>query len=498
MQLHSTNPHTFPPIPRNSISDPRLGKMLVLGTCFSIGDVLGSIAAYSSTISEIFQLEMHQRRLSNHQRALAGTRHSDHVAMLVAQQQWLRARQRSEDEEIRFCDWKGIQMSTMRMMTEAKRQLLGLLTQAGFPEESMMPGRIEPSQPDPQLDLALALLCIGLYPNVCIHKEKRKVLTTESKAALIHKTSVNCSNLGVAFPYPFFVFGEKMRTQAVSCKQMSMVAPVHLLLFGAKKVDRVNDQLVRLDNWLSFAMSPDHAALVVALRPSIEELVRSVSSEPENLLRMDADQQQLIELVRDLCVMDAGDFEIGRAGAGAAAAAARASGMDDYGGDGGGGSTMQNSAYGGGGGAGGPSGYGGGKYARIGGNSLGYGGGGGGFRSGGGGGYGGGRGYGGGFGGRGYVGGGGGGYGNRTSGGIYRSGHEFGAGANQGTAGNGGNNAGTFADGSGGNVNGPAGRGVGGGYQNNARGFGGGGGGGNTFGGFQGRRGGYQGGGNRY
>ncbi len=36
-------------------------------------------------------------------------------------------------------------------------------------------------------------VCLGLYPNVCMHKEKRKVLTTEARAALIHKSSVNCS-----------------------------------------------------------------------------------------------------------------------------------------------------------------------------------------------------------------------------------------------------------------------------------------------------------------
>ena len=35
----------------------------------------------------------------------------------------------------------------------------------------------------------------GNYPNVCMHKEKRKVLTTEAKTALIHKSSVNNSKL---------------------------------------------------------------------------------------------------------------------------------------------------------------------------------------------------------------------------------------------------------------------------------------------------------------
>lgn len=39
-----------------------------------------------------------------------------------------------------------------------------------------------------------------------------QVLTTESKAALIHKSSVNCSNQEMIFPSPLFVFGEKVCT----------------------------------------------------------------------------------------------------------------------------------------------------------------------------------------------------------------------------------------------------------------------------------------------
>lgn len=191
---------------------------------------------------------MGHRRLSNHQRNLSGNRCSDYVAMVNATQMWLNARNRGEDEEIKFCEWKGLQLPTMRVTWEAKRQLLDLLNQAGFPEETMLQSKIDPNIPDPNLDLILGLLSAGLYPNVCYHKEKRKVLTTEAKAALIHKTSVNCSNLKVTFPYPFFVFGEKIRTRAVSCKQLSMVSPINLILFGCKKVDFV-EGVVRLDNW---------------------------------------------------------------------------------------------------------------------------------------------------------------------------------------------------------------------------------------------------------
>lgn len=58
--------------------------MMVLGFVLSVGDALTTMAANSTTFPEIFTLEQGRRRLSYHQRALAGTRASDHVAMLYA------------------------------------------------------------------------------------------------------------------------------------------------------------------------------------------------------------------------------------------------------------------------------------------------------------------------------------------------------------------------------------------------------------------------------
>lgn len=286
--------------------------MMILGTVFLCGDWLAALAAYSSTFSEIFSLEMGQRRLSNHQKALGGKRNSDHVAVMVAFDMWQSARYKGEEEEVRFCEWKGLQLPTMRVLYEAKRQLLDLLQQVGFPEDCIVQSRVDQNQPDPKLDMTLALLCTGLYPNVCYHKEKRKVLTTESKAALIHKTSVNCSNLQVTFPYPFFIFGEKIRTRAISCKQMTMVAPLHLLLFGSRKVDAVDNRMVRLDNWLNFEMDPYHASLITALRPALEDLVTAAAESPDEILNFDPPMKNLIETVKDLCVMDAGDYMIQR------------------------------------------------------------------------------------------------------------------------------------------------------------------------------------------
>lgn len=105
-----------------------------------------------------------------------------------------------------------------------QHQLQALLTSAGFPEETLCPTPLNyQAGADPRLDTITAFLCMGLYPNVCYHKEKRKVLTTESKAALIHKTSVNCSNFEQNFPYPFFVFGEKV----ISIQMALLIAAYH-------------------------------------------------------------------------------------------------------------------------------------------------------------------------------------------------------------------------------------------------------------------------------
>lgn len=291
--------------------EPRLGKMMIMGCIFGCADGLGAMAAYSGTFSEIFALDMGQRRLMNHQRALGGKKHSDYAAMINAFQQWNNARNRGEEAEVKFCEWKGLQLPTFRVMWEAKRQLLDLLNQTGFPEEIMIEKHFNPDLPDNDLDIILALLSAGLYPNVCYHKEKRKVLTTESKAALIHKTSVNCSNLQVTFPYPFFVFGEKIRTRAVSCKQMSMVAPIHLLLFGSKRVDFV-ENAVRLDNWLNFEMDPHQAALICALRPVVADLITQASENPDEILNLEPKYQEAVSLLKDLCLFDAGDYNITR------------------------------------------------------------------------------------------------------------------------------------------------------------------------------------------
>ncbi|CAF92278.1 unnamed protein product, partial [Tetraodon nigroviridis] len=276
--------------------EPRLGKMMILGCIFHVGDAMCTISA-ASCFPEPFINE--GKRLSFVHRNFTGSRFSDHVALLSVFQAWDDIRMNGEEAESSFCEHKRLNMSTLRMTWEAKVQLKEILVNSGFPEESLMTQMFTTVGPDNNLDVVVSLLTFGSYPNVCFHKEKRKILTTEGRAALIHKSSVNCpfGSQDLTFPSPFFVFSEKIRTRAISAKGMTLVTPLQLLLFAWKKMTS-NGDVVELDDWIKLRVPHEVAGGLAALRAGLEALVVEVAQEPENIRQMDQKKQRMLNLVR--------------------------------------------------------------------------------------------------------------------------------------------------------------------------------------------------------
>ncbi|GFW90885.1 ATP-dependent RNA helicase A protein [Trichonephila clavipes] len=288
--------------------EPRLGKMLVLACVFSSGDALCTIAAHSSTFPEPFDTP-YPKRLAHVHRKFCGNRYSDHLTMLNAFIHWEEAHMVNELKERVLCENFSLNQATLRITHDARNQLKDLLIGSEFPESCLECQQYSFKEWDSSLDIIVALLVMGFYPNVCYHKEKRKVITTEGKAALVHKSSVNCTNLPPKFPSPFFVFGEKIRTRAVACKQMTMVTPLHLLLFGCKKVEFVNGY-VQIDRWINLKMPPRDAAVIVALQPAIEDLIMHVATEPQTVTDPQPVSKKIVDLIARLCDINAGNFSL--------------------------------------------------------------------------------------------------------------------------------------------------------------------------------------------
>ncbi|XP_028832545.1 ATP-dependent RNA helicase A isoform X1 [Denticeps clupeoides] len=276
--------------------EPRLGKMMIMGCILNVGDAVCTISA-ASCFPEPFISE--GRRLGFVHRNFAGSRFSDHVALLSVFQMWDEVRMGGEDAETRFCEHKRLNMSTLRMTWEAKVQLKEILVNGGFPEESLMNQMFSNTGPDNNLDVVISLLAFGFYPNVCYHKEKRKILTTEGRNALIHKSSVNCpfSNQDLTYPSPFFVFGEKIRTRAISAKGMTLVSPLQLILFASKKITSTGD-IVELDDWIKLRIPHEVAGGVAALRAMLEALVVEVTKDPEYIRQLDPANTRMLNVIR--------------------------------------------------------------------------------------------------------------------------------------------------------------------------------------------------------
>ncbi|PIK44367.1 putative ATP-dependent RNA helicase A [Apostichopus japonicus] len=286
--------------------DPKLGKMIILGCIFSIGDVMITMAA-SMCFPEPFIT--FGGKVTGAHKAYAGIRCSDQIACLGVYQEWEDCMENGgEDRALMFCDRKKLQMTSLRMIYEAKTQLNDILSSEGFPEECLQPMSLNYHGPDDKLDLAISLLVRGMYPNICFHQEKRKLLTMENRPALIHKSSVNFSKFEQTFPSQFFTFAEKIRTRAaVSAKGMTMVSPLHILLCGADQVISQNGLIV-LDDWIQFRMSHNTAAKIIALRPLLESLIFRMTSDPEGILKAAPEDYALMNAIQVLSLPSSGSY----------------------------------------------------------------------------------------------------------------------------------------------------------------------------------------------
>ena len=87
---------------------------------------------------------------------------------------------------------------------------------------------------------------------------------------------------------------------------MTMVSPIHLMLFASRKIELLPDGVVRVDNWINLQMDPRVAATVAAFRPVIENLVIRASSNPETITELNQQEDKAIQALRQICKMNAG------------------------------------------------------------------------------------------------------------------------------------------------------------------------------------------------
>ncbi|KAK6112877.1 Helicase conserved C-terminal domain family protein [Brugia pahangi] len=283
--------------------EPVLGKTLILATACGIGELLATISAASSFATPYIPRDRTTSKLSFQQRSFSGNRFSDHIALICVYNRWCEAYDQDTIAEKDFCERFSLNSTVLRMIRIAKRQLTDTLISCGFSESLFIPLAVSNREPDSNLDLILSLLVYALYPNVCHYRDKRRVYTLEQATALMSKQSVNTpfhSSDIIKFPSPLFVFSEKLRTEIISCKQISNITPLQLLLFGSRKVEYHGNNIIKLDDMIPLKMNVQAAARIVALRPCIEALIVRSCLNPETTNKVDENDNKLLKILKQL------------------------------------------------------------------------------------------------------------------------------------------------------------------------------------------------------
>lgn len=89
---------------------------------------------------------------------------------------------------------------------------------------------------------------------------------------------------------------------------MTLVTPIHLILFGAKRIQVISEggPLVRLDGWINLEMDTQTVANILALRPALDQMIARLSADPESVV--DFAQSSLIQTITRLCEFHAAEY----------------------------------------------------------------------------------------------------------------------------------------------------------------------------------------------
>jgi hypothetical protein len=134
------------------------------------------------------------------------------------------------------------------MIEEMKGQFIDLLQEIGFVGTG-----VNHNENSENYNIIKACLVCGLYPNVLLVVEDNKGVafhTAKDGQVFVHPSSMLFKDNG--FTNKYVIYQEMVRTTKVYCRDLTMVTPYSLLLFGGH-FDTDGDSgivTVTLDKWI--------------------------------------------------------------------------------------------------------------------------------------------------------------------------------------------------------------------------------------------------------
>jgi HrpA-like RNA helicase len=286
--------------------DPRIGKVIIYGALFSCIEPALTIAAAMSSKSP-FISSFENREAADRARATLSIEGSDHLTILNAFDIWKTTRMaKGERAASKFVRDNFLSWHTLVQLEEIRHQLFALLCDIGFlPSTCQFKGdkSLRNLTDDAanvnanNMDLVKGVLCAGMYPNIIVaprslvngrgndNKQAAGEIAFRSRSkgeVYLHPSVLSYSSKKM--PSRYCCYHEIMQTRKLYVRDVTVVSPFALLLFGGTLQVYHTDGVITIDTWLQFRISRVAATLIKYLRSEMETmLLQKIVSPGQNL-----------------------------------------------------------------------------------------------------------------------------------------------------------------------------------------------------------------------
>lgn len=256
--------------------DPKLGKMLIMGAVFRCFDPVLTIVSGLS-VRDPFLLPQDKKDLAGTAKSRFSAKdYSDHMALVRAYEGWKDAER--EGSAYEYCWRNFLSAQTLQAIHSLRKQFNFILRDAGLVDaDASINNRLSHNQ-----SLVRAIICSGLFPGIASVVQRETSMsfkTMNDGQVLIYANSVNARYQTI--PYPWLVFGEKVKVNTVFIRDSTGVSDSILILFGGALSHGVQvGHLKMLDGYIDFFMDPSMAECYLKLKEELDKHIQKKLEDP--------------------------------------------------------------------------------------------------------------------------------------------------------------------------------------------------------------------------
>ncbi|XP_063227825.1 ATP-dependent DNA/RNA helicase DHX36-like isoform X2 [Bacillus rossius redtenbacheri] len=267
--------------------DPQIGKMVLMGAIFSCIDPVFSIAAGLSFKDPFVVPLGSEARVNAVKFKLSKGIVSDHLVVAEALRQWEIADRRGHGPS--FCWDHFLSSSTMVMLRNMKQQFAKYMHDMNFLTSDNVKDPNGNLNSD-NIGLVKAIICSGLYPNVAIIRQVKRIrrtgkmrvvlCTPEDGKVQLHPKSI--TEKMEEFDSPFLLYHMKLKSTAIFLHDASVVNPLPLLFFGESLRSQMEDgaEVIAVSDAIRFRCPESTATLVKDVRDRLNGLLEHKVTHP--------------------------------------------------------------------------------------------------------------------------------------------------------------------------------------------------------------------------